>query len=391
MFAIYGNFVLDNKAVIKMTGVEVTDVTITVSRHTDADALALEIEKMPEVKKTSMFDWVPATIDGEDIVGFVSNDFSLLETVSAYEGRFPKWDNEVAMPGLLADAFGKTIGDTVKTKANGVTQDYIICGFFSTTNNNGRVFAITLDGFRRLNPNLKRSTINVYLDNAIPVEGFVRKLEQSFGVINVGKPYENAKYSDAKARAEEKISNYLEYFDIDSVEYAVMYNGEIILSGSSDAYQIENIMNFRELIDSQIGIYTNGISLTTQIIALVSFIIIALILMMTARSIISKRRREFGALKAGGHTTMDLAVQLGVSFLPAAAFGVLIGCVGGGILINPFFEMGFQTMGVKNAGLTADPAGIALIGLVIMLVTFGITTLSAFRIKDISAYELLTE
>ena len=391
MVVVYQNFVLDSTAFVQMTGIEIGDISLTVSRHTDADALAVEIEKMPEVRKTSMMDWVSVKIEGEDIAGFISNDFSRMETMSAYQGRFPEWDNEIAMPELLAKTLDKTIGDAIKVRANGVTQDFIISGFYSTSNNSGRVCAMTLDGLQRLNPNQKRSTINIYLNDDVSVEKFTKLLEGAFGVVNVYKVNENDKYAAAKARAEEKISNYLEQYDIDSVEYAVMYNGEILLSGSSSVYQIERIMNYRELVSTQIGMFATGISVTTQFITVVSLIIIALILSMTVKSIIAKRRHELGSLKAGGFTTRELAAQLGISFLPAATLGVLFGCIGGGLIVNPVFEAEFSMMGVKNASFAVDPVGIAIVGLIIIFVTFGIVIFSAMKIKHISAYELLSE
>lgn len=391
MVVTFQNFVLDNTSFIKMVGVEISDVSLTVSRHTDADALANEIEKMPEVRKTSMMDWGTVKIEGENIAVLIANDYSRMESMTTFAGRFPEWDNEIAMPEMLAKSFGKEIGDTVKVKSSGVTQDYIISGYYSTTNLNGLVCAMTLEGYQRLNPNQKRGSVNVYLKDGVTVENFTTLLENSFGVVNVYKVDENDKYAAAKARAEEKISNYLQQYNIDSVEYAAIYNGEIILSGSSSSYQIERIINYRELINAQTGIFASGISITTQFIAVISLIIIALILSMTVKSIISKRRRELGVLKAGGFTTRELATQLGISFIPAAILGVLIGCVGGGLLVNPAFAVMLGSMGVKNATFTVNPVVIAVVGLLIILITFGIATFSAMRIKNISAYELLSE
>lgn len=391
MIATYQNLVLDNTAIIKMVGIEIADVALTVTRHTDADALALEIEAMPEVRKTSMLDWVSVRIEGEDIAGFISNDYSPMETMSAHEGRFPLWDNEIAMPERLAKSFHKAIGDTVKVKANGVTQEFIISGFYSTTNNGGAVCALTLDGYQRLNSNQKRVGINVYLNDDVTVEDFSKILEERFGVINVYQVDENDKYAAAKARAEEKISTYLQQYNINSVEYAAIFNGEIILSGSSDRYQIEKITNYRELIKAQTGIFASSISLMTQLIAVISLVIISIILFMTIKSIIAKRRQELGTLKAGGFTTKELALQLSLSFIPAAALGVLIGCFSGGLLLNPAYKIIFSSMGVKNVIFTINPFIITLAGLLIILVTFGIAMISAMKIKHISVCELLHE
>lgn len=391
MVVMYQNFVMDTTALIKMVGIEVADVTLTVTPHTDADALALELEEMTEVRKTSMLDWVTIKVENEDVAGFVSSDFSLLETMSTYEGRFPQWDNEIAMPELLADSIGKTIGDSVQVKAGGVTQEFIICGFYSTTNNEGKVSALTLEGFQRMNHNQKRTGINVYLSSGVTVEVFTNQLQERVGIVNVYKVDEDDPYAEAKKKAEEKISNYLEQYDIDSVEYAVIYKGEIILNGSSSVYQIEKLTNYQELANSQIGVFANIIGLTTQFITVISLIILALILSMTIKSIMNKRRRELGALKAGGFTTRELVLQLAISFIPVAVLGTLAGCIAGALLVNPAFGAAFQTMGVANSTLAVNPVVMLVVGLLIVAVTFAISVISAMRIRRISAYELLSE
>lgn len=385
------NFIGDMSAFADMSGVEVSDVVLTVTPRTDADRLAVELEKMPEVRKTSMFDWVVIRVGGIDVAGFASNDFDAMETTRAHDGRFPKYDNEIAIPKLLAAQLGKQIGDSVMVRAKGVSREFIITGFFSTTNNGGRVAAVTLGGYNRLDPDYKRQSINVYFNGGVSYGEFFEKLTQSFGILNVYRQNENGAFAKAKARAEEKISAYMEQYGINSVEYAVIYNGEIILSGSSGAYQIEKITNINEILKAQIGVYSQGMALITGIVAAVSLVIISLILSMTIRSIVARRRRELGTLKACGYTTKQLARQLAISFVPVALLGVITGCVAGVLAVNPAMTAIMSSQGVYKAELAVSMPMIILLGMAIGLATFFIANTSAMRIKNISAYELLSE
>ena len=389
----YQNFVLDSSALAQMTGYEVTDVNLIAARRTDADALAASIGQMPHVRKTSMIDIVRFDVNDTIVDGRVSDDFGLMETMSAKSGRFPKYDNEVAFPRILAIRLGVKIGDSVKIKANGVSLDYIITGYFSAAGNGGRMAAITLDGYRRLDPNYRRSCVNVYLNPGVSFDEFSGVLKDSYGVLNVYRrdENENGRFAAAKARAEEKISNYLEHYKIDSVEYAVIYNGEIILSGSSGAYQIEKITDYRELLDASIGGLADAVALVTQVIAAVSILVISLILSMTVRSVVAKRRRDLGILKASGFTTVQLARQLAVSFMPLAAAGAVLGGVCGALLVNPVFEAMLANEGVMNASFSTDPLVIALVIALTLLAAFSVAHISAMRIKNITVYELLSE
>ena len=389
--ALYQNFVLDSTSIIRMTGIERSDLDLTVARHTDANALAAELERLPEVRSTSMYDWCSFRISGIDAMAVVSNDFGRMENVGIHEGRFPRYDNEVAIPKLLANRLGKTLGETVNVKANGVSQEYIICGYFSTTNNGGQMGMITLEGYQRLDPNYRRSNIKVYFNEGVTFGAFEKLLKTNYGVVNVYHPDKNDRFTAAKARAEEKIANYLEYYGIDSVDYAVIYNGEIILSGSSGAYQIEKITDFNEWAKTQVGSYGGIVKLLTQVVSIISLGIVALILAMTVRQIVTKRRQELGILKSGGFTTGQLARQLAISFLPCSVIGVFVGCIGGVFSVNPAITAMFASSGVYSANVHIYPPIAALIGIAVLLFTFAVALLSAMRIKRITVYELLSE
>jgi putative ABC transport system permease protein len=389
--AIYQNFVLDNSALIRMVGIETSDVVLTVARHSDADALAAELELLPQVRKTSMLDMTGFQVDGVDVMGFCSSDYTRMEAMAAYEGRLPLYDNEVAFPSLLAGQLGKTIGDRVKIKAAGFTQEYILCGYFSCASFGGQVAMLSLNGYQRLDPYYRRGSINVYLQPGVTFGEFEALLKENYGVVNVYRQEENGRYAAAKARAEEKIANYLEYYGIDSVEYAVIYNGEIILSGSSGLYQIEKIMDYNEWVGAQIDVYGSVTGLLTQVVSLISLGIIALILSMTVRQIVQKRRRELGIMKSGGYTARQLARQLTVSFLPFSLCGVTLGCLGGAFAVNPALTVMFTSSGVHNANVHIYPPAAAAIGLLTLLFTLAVTNILARRIKHITVYELLSE
>ena len=350
--ALYQNFVVDYSALIRMTGIEMSDVDLTVARDTDADALAAELELLPEVRKTSMFDWGSFLIDGVDVMGVVSNDFSLMESMSAHEGRFPIYDNEIAIPRLLADRLGKELGDSVSIKANEVARESIICGYFSTSNSGGQMGAITLEGYQRLDPYYHRTSIKVYLNEGA-----------TFGAFN----------------------------EILKTNYDVVNEENVLMSGSSGKYQIETITDFNEWAKTLVAAYGDIVKLLTQVVTVISLGIIALILAMTVRQSVVKRRRELGILKSGGFTTAQLARQLAISILPYSIVGTLVGCVCGALAVNPAITAMFASSGVYNANVHISPPVAAVIGLLALAFTFAVSHLSAMRIRRVTVYELLSE
>ena len=138
--------------------------------------------------------------------------------------------------------------------------------------------------------------------------------------------------------------------------------------------------------------YTREINLALLIFCIiVSLIILSLILYMTVRSIVAKRRSELGILKSCGFTTKQLAQQLAISFLPAAGIGVITGCFIGAVSANPALELMFASTGIYNASFTVSPVAVTLIGLLALAVTYTVAIISAMRIRHISVYELISE
>ena len=410
-------FSIDRSTLYRMVNIEFADAAIDVAGRADASALAPEIEALPGVRKTTMLDWTSFIVEGTTCMGLLTDDFSAMENMRAYDGRYPRFDNEVALPKLLADRIGKKIGDAVKVKANGVTLEYIVTGFFSTASFGGKIATMSLSGFQRLDPNYRRKTIMAYLEDGVGFDEFSEMLKNSVGILHVygdtayaGASGDGGSAADApgekklmaaakneerfavsKARANELISNYLFQYGVDSVEYAVIYNGEIILSGSSDEYRIKSIKDQQKLIDAQVGVYAIAVAFVMEVVAAVSLIIIALILMIMVRSIVAKRRHDFGCLMSCGFTSKQLAWQLAVSFIPVSLAGAVMGCTAGALLLNPVMNAIFQGAGVYNAKFDVNPAMVIIAGIFVILSANITAYVSALQIRRISAYNLLTE
>lgn len=390
MWATFANFSLDRTAIVKMAGLEAADITVNVTGHTDAGALAAVIGTMEDVRKTSQLDLESCLVDGVKVyTAFVSGDYSPMEVLRAFEGSMPQLENEVAIPKVLAQSLGKGIGDLVLLEYGGIEQEFLISGYFSTTNGGGQVAALTDEGFRRINPAYERKRINIYLNDGVTFEQFEAKLRGRFGVVNVPLLGTDDKHAAAKAHAEEKISAYMEQYGIDSVEYAVIYNGEIIMKGGSAAYQIESITDWNAYVNAAIRSISSGVTVLLIFISIIGLIMISLILFMTTKAILLKRRAELGILKAGGYQTKELVAQMALSFLPAALTGSILGSIPGALLVNPVFQVVFPAVGV--ADLNISPVAIAVICVLLTAATLGVATLSALRIKNISVYELMSE
>lgn len=390
----YSNMSGENSVLYKAMGFEKANVLVQVARHQDIYEFEQELKEMEGVRKTSFFYATSGEIEGQAITTYVAEEFDQLETIHVYEGSFPKYDNEIVLTKSVAKSYGKEIGDTILFTVNGVTGEYLICGYTQTVNNAGRMGIIRLDGIRRLNPSFEITEVNVYLEEGYPAAEFINQLEEKYQILSPDQTPDLSNMTSqerAQYKAEEKITNLLSMYGVDSADYSLSVNGEVVFSGSSSAYQIERIDNMEQLIETSIGSFIAMAAVLAFAILSGTLFITALILFLVIRYMILKRRQEFGVMKSLGYTSAQLRVQIALGFLPASALGLLAGCVFAGAALNPALNILLQPLGASNLDFFSNPLVLGMMFLGLLLYVFLIALLSSGKIKKITAYELFTD
>lgn len=382
----------DDQLVRKLTGFEISDIMVYTAPHTDYDGLVSEIEAMDGVRKTNLYETGSAKVNGELLTCYLSDDYGKMEMVEVYEGSFPKYDNEIAITGVLAKAWGKAVGDTVSVQTEQGVAEYIISGLGQSMSNFGRQCYLNLDGMKRVFPFYKKHTISVYLEPGIVIEDFIGKMEERFEVLSPS-GYLTKKHpkKDAARKAKEKMAALLASYGVDSAQYALMADGEIVLSGSTDSFVIERIENNRKLFVSNVDTIASSIGVMSAVILAGTFFMITLVLYMVIRSILVRQRTEFGIYKAMGYTDRQLMEMIASSFLPISAGGTLLGCILASMGVNRLASALFEQLGISNLKMAINPWMMAGMGMLIVAAAFAISMALARKIKGITVYGLLTE
>ena len=391
---LYNNMSGKDSAIYKALGMEKSNVSISMARHQDFAKFSAGVLKMEEVRSISTYFGTSVEIEGRGEVVNISDDFSKIETVQVYEGTFPKYHNEIVITGIMAKDLHKKIGDTVSVSYLGVSADYIICGFTQTLNNLGRLGILSLDGIRRINPSFEIMELNVYLEEGYDTEEFIRKLEQIYPVLAPEEKVDTSGMTPkqrARQRAEERIAKLLSMYDVDSADYSLSVDGEVVLSGSSVNYKINKIDNMELFIQTSMGTYVAMVAMVVLGILLVTLFIVGLILVLVIRYMILRRRQEFGVMKAVGYTSAQIRMQIAFGFLPVSAVGIGAGCILAGTTLNSVFTALLQPMGVSKLVFHGDPLLLAALFAGLLLYVFAVAFLASRKVRTITPYELFVE
>ncbi len=267
---LYYNIASDKTAFINLFGAEPANVYIAVKSDTDTRTLISDIEQMEHVRKVNLFDLIKTEIDGQTVYTNITDDYDQLENNIVYEGRQPKYENEISISWLVSGQINKGIGDTVEVEFGNKTDSFLVTGISQAMGNGGNVAALTLEGIQQLSPDYKGSILYAYLDG-ISNKDFIKNVQEQFGE------------------------------------------------------QIFDVLDIDENIESQTSMYTTAVFAVMLMVLIITVVVVVMILYLVIKTMIIRRKKEFGVMKAIGYSTIQLMNQISISFLPVIITGVTIG------------------------------------------------------------------
>ncbi|RIX60111.1 ABC transporter permease [Paenibacillus nanensis] len=333
---LYYNVASDKTAFVHLVGAETSNVIVNAAPDADSGKLMADINKLEGVRKSVILDMTSMKLDGETVFTSISDDFAKLENQSVYEGRYPKYDNEIAVTWVVADMLGKEVGDTIVAEAGDASYTYLITGLSQSISNLGQAAYITIPGAQHIMPGYKGTSINVYLDGADNA-GFMEQIKKRFGS------------------------------------------------------QVGEVVDMDEMIDGQTSIYISAVFAVMVIVLLITILVVTLILYLVIKKMIVKRKKELGILKATGYTTFQLMRQIALSFVPVVIAGVLAGGVLGSLFTNSVLTLLLSGAGIHKVAFIVHLPLIALICVGLIGLSYGVSMLVSWGIRRISAYGLITE
>ena len=333
---LYYNVATDKTAFINLFGSEPANVYIVVKSETDTEVLINDIEQMDHVRKVNILDMIKTEIDDHTVYTNITKQYDELENNIVYEGRQPKYDNEISISWIVSNQINKGIGDTVEVKYGSEASDYIITGLSQAMGNGGTVAALTMEGIQTLYSDYKGWILYVYLDG-IANKDFIKNLQEQYGD------------------------------------------------------QIVEVLDIDENIESQTGMYTSAVFAVMVMVFIITVLVVVMILYLVIKTMIIKRKKEFGVMKAIGYSTIQLMNQISISFLPVIITGVAVGGVLGYYFTNAMLSVLLSSAGVKRLEFIIHLPSILILCIGILILSYIVIILVSRRIKNISAYGLISE
>lgn len=329
------NVIADVKPFIDLIVGESTDSCVNIDVEVEDEFLA-DMNADERVKKIYLYNSTSVRhVDGLTLMATMCDDFGKVNVPSiVYKGRFPKYDNEIAIAAKYAKDKGIKMGGEIKLTARGVEATYIVTGFTQVTNDLGKDCLLTREGYERM---ASLSYVSYYIDivDGVDIDAFNDEVKE--------------KYSE-------------------NIHVAV--NVDSVISSGSE-------------------IYVSLVKIIVAAILFISAVIIAFVLYLLVRTMLNNKNKDYGILKALGFTSRQLILQTALSFMPAVIISTVVGLIISSLVINPLLSLFLSSIGILKCTFIVPAGLIAAMGIGLMLLAFGIACLLSLKIRKISPHKLL--
>jgi len=327
--SMYDNLAAHTDDFVKTMLGETPDLTVTAETAGTAQDVRALIESASSVGKSYFVTSGNVLYDDLLVPTIAVEDYGQFEGRMLYDGRYPAQDNEIAVTSDL----GKRIGDSIKVSLYGKSAEYQVVGLIQ-----GQLqAAATTGGYLRLDPGARPKSIWAYLDDPSKTAALIKSIDERFG---------------------------------------------------NDKVQCTDV---HEANQGALATDAAVFLVVTLVILAMTLLVVLLSVWLLMKTMITRRRQEFGVMKTVGFTTRQIMNQLASYFMPIVATGLVGGGIIGAVSFNPVFVGLTRSMGIMTSNMPT-PWGLTLVMCgALILVAYAFAMLVAWRTRKISPVELVTE
>lgn len=330
------NMIVDMTPFVNLIVGETADSCISVQTEAEEEFLR-EMETDGRVENSYLYTSLNVSqAGGAELMATICDDFSKVNNQNTvFEGRFPKYDNEIAIAAKYANENGFKVGDEIEITAGGKKEKYLICGFTQITNNLGRDCLFTREGYKRLGT-LTNMSYYINLTDETDIDTFNQEMKEKF-------------------------------------------------DGS-----VNTTINIEETIESMAGVYVSIMTMIVIAILVLSAVIIVFVLYLLVRIMLNNKQRDYGIMKALGFTTGELILQTALSFMPTTILSAVIGLTVCSLIINPLTALFLRGIGIVKCTFIVPVGFITIAGIGLVLFAFMTVCLLSLKIRKIAPRALLS-
>ncbi len=330
------NVIADFTPFLNLIVGETADSCINVNSQVE-DEFLQTLADDARVEKAYLYNSINVShVGGTELMATLCDDFTQVNNQDVvFEGRFPRYDNEIAIAAKYADEKGFAIGSEIEITTNGKTELFLISGFTQISNNLGRDCLLTREGYERFGE-LSMVSYYINLTNGTDIDAFNEEMKEK-------------------------------------------------LAENANAF-----INIETTFEVASKVYISLMTIIVIAILVLSAIIIAFVLYLLVRTMLNNKKHDYGILKSLGFTTRQLILQTALSFMPAVVFSTVLGLAVSALIINPLLSVFLRGIGIVKCTFAVPVGFITAAGFGLIVFAFATACLLSLKIKKITPRALLS-
>ena len=338
-FALFQNWALDNKTLLKLVGYEFADIEAGAAGDEDFIEAVRNDPAVRKVNTLTTFQSVEVSYqENTTSLGIdVYRNVNVLENNYLLEGHVPEKENEIVLTNMEAEILGVSLGDIVNVKSmtGSGTVPYTVSGIDQKMNNTGKKAMMSEAGIKRINSDYRYLSALIFLKDPSKAKEFKKQWE---------KDYPNIQF---------------------------MLGEDVI--GSS----IETVVKAMEGICVIFVIATCFVVILTQL--------------LLTRAQVIRERTDLGVSKALGYTSGELIRRTLMTNMPTITIGIILGILMHIVFSNSLFLTVFSFFGIKQIVLSTDVIWFILTAVIILVCALVTAFLSGKGITKLEPVKILKE
>jgi len=331
---------VDTAAFKQIIGVEPAEVQLAAESEEFAAEHFERIGETAGVKQYVKFDVFSVTAGGKLLNLCVWEDIGQKSPGTLILGRFPQSDNEISLLSTVSAVLGKGTGDVIHIEYEGSARDYLVTGI--TQSVGGGTCDVTKAGFAKLIGAAEETIVlrgmNLFLDSGD--------------------------------------TDYVDDF-VDGL--LIEYGPEL------------NAINLAEAVNGTLVALKDPIAIATYFIIAITVFTVCFVFYLLMNTVMRRRKKDFGIMKALGFTNGQIILQMLLSFLPVILIGTALGIGAGVLLTNPLLGLMFSGLGIAKPLFVIPAALTAISGFALCTVSLLTVYLLSLKTRNISPQKLIVE
>lgn len=332
----YQNVVADIDPFVDLIVGETSDCMLMINDNKEAEIIKI-LEQDQRVEKIYLYSSLPVGhLNGSELLATMCDDYEKVNNKSVcFEGRFPKYENEIAIGIKYAKEKKLKLGDEIVLTAEGKEAKFLISGYTQISNYLGKDCLLTKAGYERM-ASIKNPNYNVNLSKNTDIDDFGKTMKNMLGS--------------------------------DLVEFV---NVKIVMDGTA-------------------SVYVQLITIIVIAIVILSLVVIAFVLYLLVRTLLNNKKTDYGIMKAIGFSTKQLVFQTALSFMPSIIISTIIGIIIGSFLVNSIIGFALNGIGIVKCTFEVPVLLNIFATICLILFAFCFACLLSKKINKIVPKNLLT-